>query len=170
MGAASTDQPLQVLILCTGNSARSVLAEATLNHLAKGRFRAWSAGSRPAGRVHPAAIAQLRASGIPTEGLASKSWDAFARDDAPAFDIVLTVCDAAAGEPCPVFLGAPVRAHWGQPDPAAVEGPPEVVAKAFRDAHNLIARRIDRLLKLPLASIPRTEWRTWLDRIAREVV
>lgn len=169
MGIPPTDQPIHVLILCTGNSARSVLAEATLNHLAKGRFRAWSAGSRPAGRVNPAAIAQLEASGIPTEGLSSKSWDAFVTDDAPYFDIVITVCDSAAGETCPVLLGAPVRTHWGQPDPAAVEGPPEAIAKAFREAHNLVARRIDRLLKLPLASIPRAEWRIWLDRIGREV-
>jgi protein-tyrosine-phosphatase len=169
MGIPPTDHPIHVLILCTGNSARSVLAEATLNHLAKGRFRAWSAGSRPAGRVNPAAIAQLEASGISTAGLSSKSWDAFATDDAPHFDIVITVCDSAAGETCPVFLGAPVRTHWGQPDPAAVEGPPEAIAHAFREAHNLIVRRIDRLMKLPLASIPRAEWRTWLDRIGREV-
>ncbi len=169
MGIPPTDRPIHVLILCTGNSARSVLAEATLNHLAKGRFRAWSAGSRPVGRVNPAAIAQLEASGISTEGLRSKSWDEFIRDGAPQFDIVITVCDSAAGETCPVFFGAPVRTHWGQPDPAAVVGPPESIATAFREAHNLIVRRFDRLLKLPLASIPRTEWRTWLDRIGREV-
>jgi protein-tyrosine-phosphatase len=169
MGNSPSDRPIHVLFLCTGNSARSVLAEATLNHLAKGRFRAWSAGSRPAGRVNPGAIAQLELSGIPTSGLRSKSWDEFAREDAPEFDIVITICDAAAGESCPVFLGAPVRVHWGQPDPAAVEGPPEAIAAAFRDAHNLIVRRLDRLLKLPLASIPRAEWSTWLDRIAREV-
>jgi protein-tyrosine-phosphatase len=163
----STDRPIHVLILCTGNSARSVLAEATLNHLAKGRFRAWSAGSRPAGRVNPAAIAQLEASGIMTTGLRSKSWDEFARDDAPVFDLVITVCDSAAGEVCPLFLGAPVRTHWGQPDPAAVESPPEAVAMAFREAHDLITRRLDRLLDLPLASIPRAEWRIWLDPIGR---
>jgi protein-tyrosine-phosphatase len=163
----ATDRPIHVLILCTGNSARSVLAEATLNHLAKGRFRAWSAGSRPAGRVNPAAIAQLEASGIMTTGLRSKSWDEFARDDAPVFDLVITVCDSAAGEVCPLFLGAPVRTHWGQPDPAAVEFPPEAVARAFREAHDLITRRLDRLLDLPLASIPRAEWRIWLDPIGR---
>jgi protein-tyrosine-phosphatase len=169
MAIPKTDAPIHVLILCTGNSARSVLAEATLNHLAQGRFRAFSAGSRPAGRVNPAAIAQLEASGIQTAGLRSKSWDEFAAEGAPDIDLVITVCDSAAGETCPIFLGAPVRTHWGQPDPAAVESPPTAVIEAFREAHQLLIRRLDRLLALPLASIPRAEWRNWLDPIGREI-
>lgn len=167
MSIPAHDPVIQLLILCTGNSARSVLAEATLNHLAKGRFRAFSAGSRPAGRVHPLALAQLEAGGIPVDGLRSKSWEEFTVDGATEFDVVITVCDAAAGETCPVFLGAPVRTHWGQPDPAAVQTSPEDAARAFREAHALITRRVRRLLELPLASVPRSEWRQWLDPIGQ---
>lgn len=162
------DAPLRILFLCTGNSARSILAEATLNHLARGRFQAASAGSRPAGAVHPAALRQLERSGIRTDGLRSKSWDEFAGEDAPTFDVVVTVCDRAAGESCPVFFGGFVRTHWGQPDPAAARGGPDVLQRAFEDAHATVIRRVRRLLDLPLAAIPRAEWRGALDRIGRD--
>ena len=162
------DAPLRILFLCTGNSARSILAEATLNHLARGRFLAASAGSRPAGAVHPAALRQLERGGIRTAGLRSKSWDEFSGEDAQAFDIVVTVCDRAAGEDCPVFFGGFVRSHWGQPDPAAAKGPPEAVQRAFEVAHATVIRRVRRLLDLPLAAIPRVEWRGALDRVGRD--
>jgi protein-tyrosine-phosphatase len=160
--------PLQVLFLCTGNSARSILAEATLNHLARGRFTAVSAGSRPTGSVHPLALRQLERAGMSTTGLRSKSWDEFTGDEAPTFDIVVTVCDRAAGEECPVFFGGFVRTHWGQPDPAAVSGPPAAVERAFAEAHAQVALRVRRLLDLPLEAIPRAEWRGALDRIGRD--
>lgn len=158
--------PLQVLFLCTGNAARSILAEATLNHLARGRFVAASAGSRPAGQVHPATLRQLARSGIPTTGLRSKSWDEFTGEGAPEFDIVVTVCDRAAGEPCPVFFGGFVRTHWGQPDPVAA-GPAASLERAFDLAHARVISRVRRLLDLPLESIPRVEWRGALDRVSR---
>lgn len=160
--------PLQVLFLCTGNSARSILAEATLNHLARGRFVASSAGSRPTGTVHPAALRQLERGGISAAGLRSKSWDEFTGEDAPTFDIVVTVCDRAAGEDCPVFFGGFVRTHWGQADPAATTGSPQAVERAFADAHARIIGRVRRLLDLPLEAIPRAEWRGALDRIGRD--
>jgi protein-tyrosine-phosphatase len=160
--------PLSVLFLCTGNSARSILAEATLNHLARGRFTAASAGSHPAGAVNPGALRQLERSGIATAGLRSKSWDEFTAEGAPPFDIVVTVCDRAAGETCPVFFGGFVRTHWGQPDPAAVSAPPEAVEKAFAAAHSTVIGRVRRLLDLPLESIPRSEWRAALDRIGHD--
>jgi protein-tyrosine-phosphatase len=162
------NRPLSVLFLCTGNSARSVLAEATLNHLARGRFVASSAGSFPTGNVNPAAIAQLQRSGIATADLRSKSWDEFSADDAPAFDIVVTVCDRAAGETCPVFFGGFVRTHWGQADPAAVTAPAAAVERAFSDAHAIAIARVRKLLDLPLESLPRSEWRGVLDRIGRD--
>lgn len=161
------DAPLQVLFLCTANSARSILAEATLNHLARGRFVAASAGSRPAGAVHPLALRQLERAGMPTHGLRSKSWDEFTGDQAPNFDIVVTVCDRAAGEECPVFFGGFVRTHWGQPDPAAVGGT-AAGERAFAEAHARVAGRVRRLLDLPLEAIPRAEWRGALDRIGRD--
>lgn len=160
------DAPLQVLFLCTGNSARSILAEATLNHLARGRFLAASAGSRPAGAVHPLALRQLERAGMSTAGLRSKSWDEFTGEDAPAFDIVVTVCDRAAGEECPVFFGGFVRTHWGQADPAAAAG--AAAERAFAEAHARVAARVRRLLDLPLEAIPRAEWRGALDRIGRD--
>lgn len=159
---------IQVLFLCTGNSARSILAEATLNHLARGRFKAASAGSHPVGAVHPGALRQLERSGIRTEGLRPKSWEEFSGEDAPTFDVVVTVCDRAAGEPCPVFIGGFVRTHWGQSDPAAARGGPEAIQRAFEDAHATVIRRVRRLLDLPLAAIPRAEWRAALDRIGRD--
>ena len=138
-----------VLFLCTGNSARSILAEAYLNHAGRGRFSAHSAGSHPAGRVNPVALELLRETGLPTAGARSKSWDEFARPDAPKIDFVVTVCDSAAAEVCPVWPGHPVKAHWGVPDPAAVEGTDEQKRRAFKDALTTLSRRIDLFLALP---------------------
>jgi arsenate reductase (thioredoxin) len=147
------DRPYDVLFLCTGNSARSILAESVLNHRGGGRFRAWSAGSHPAGRVNPHAIALLRQLGLPTDDLRSKSWDEFAAPGAPPLDFVLTVCDNAAGEVCPVWPGQPVTAHWGLPDPAAVEGSDDDKAKAFRDTYVALERRISLFTGLPIAGL-----------------
>jgi arsenate reductase len=143
--------PITVLFLCTGNSARSVLAEATLNHLpaARGRFRAFSAGSHPKGQVHPLALDLLRAEGLPIDGLRSKSWDEFAGPGAPALDFIITVCDSAAAETCPVWPGHPATAHWGVPDPAAVEGPEAQRTQAFREAYLALRQRIERFAGLP---------------------
>ncbi|WP_108471630.1 arsenate reductase ArsC [Rhodanobacter thiooxydans] len=154
--------PCRVLFICTGNSARSILSEATLNHLGAGRFAAFSAGSRPTGRVHPQAIEELKARGIATEGLASKSWDRFTEAGAPPLDIVITVCDNAASETCPVLFGDFVRSHWGLPDPAAQDTD---IAAAFRRAHRLIERRITALLQLPVETMGRDELQQTLDRI-----
>lgn len=139
-----------VLFLCTGNSARSILAEAILNDRGRGRFRAFSAGSHPKGAVHPQALALLERLGLPTEGLRSKAWDEFARPGAPPLDFVFTVCDDAAGEVCPIWPGQPVTAHWGQPDPAAVEGTALEKANAFREAFRTLEERIDLFLSRPL--------------------
>ena len=135
-----------VLFLCTGNSARSILAEAYLNARGKGQFRAFSAGSRPNGTVNPFALKLLQKHGIGTEGLRSKSWDEFARPGAPALDFVFTVCDNAAGETCPYWPGQPVTAHWGVEDPAAVDGGDEEKRRAFLQAFTLLSARIDRFL------------------------
>lgn len=140
-----------VLVLCTGNSARSVLAEKTLAARGAGRFQAYSAGSQPTGRVNPFALAQLAAAGIPADDVRSKSWDEFSGDRAPPLDLVITVCDSAAAESCPVFLGDFLRTHWGLPDPAAVEGSDEVKAAAFAHAHAVIGARVDAMLALPEA-------------------
>lgn len=148
-----TQQPLQVLFLCTGNSARSVLAESLLNHLGRGEFVAHSAGSHPKGEVHPAAIALLEELHLPTRGLRSKSWDEFAQPDAPRLDFVFTVCDNAAGEVCPVWFGAPVRAHWGVADPAAVTEPGAAQQQAFRTALHELETRIRQFLSLPVRSM-----------------
>jgi len=147
------DRPYNVLFLCTGNSARSILAESVLNHRGGGRFRAWSAGSHPAGRVNPHAIALLRQLGLPTDDLRSKSWDEFAAPSAPPLDFVFTVCDNAAGEVCPVWPGQPVTAHWGLPDPAAVEGSDDDTTKAFRDTYVALERRISLFNSLPIAGL-----------------
>lgn len=148
---AMTDTTYNVLFLCTGNSARSILAEAILNREGKGRFRAFSAGSFPKGEVHPAALALLRELDIPADGYRSKSWDEFAAEGAPELDFVFTVCDNAAGETCPIWPGQPMTAHWGIEDPAAVEG--EGQRQAFWVAYQAMQRRIQLFLALPLESI-----------------
>jgi len=145
-------QPYNVLFLCTGNSARSVMAEALLNVLGKGRFHASSAGSFPSGRVQPIAAELARAFGY-TEPLRSKSWDEFAQTDSPAIDMVITVCDNAAGEVCPIWPGQPVTAHWGVPDPVAVDSDEEGRRRAFQSAWLMLRRRIDLLLALPLEKL-----------------
>jgi arsenate reductase len=143
-----------VLFLCTGNSARSILAESLLRHFGGDRFRAFSAGSEPAGAVQPLALQQIRNVGLPDTGLRSKSVDEFLGEDAPPIDIVITVCDNAA-ENCPVFPGRPITAHWGMPDPAAVEGTEEERAQAYRNARAELDRRVKLLTNLPLASLDR---------------
>jgi len=142
-----------VLFLCTGNSARSIMAEALLNHKGRGSFTAYSAGSHPSGTPRPEALAQLQSAGIGIEGLRSKSWDELATPGAPHLDFVFTVCDNAANETCPYWLGRPMTAHWGIPDPAAVKGTPEEIARAFRDAFEILDHRIGLFLSLPLATL-----------------
>ena len=142
-----------VLFLCTGNSARSILAESLLNQLGQGRFRAFSAGSHPGGRVNPFALELLEKNHFPTGDLRSKSWDEFAQTDAPPLDFVITVCDNAAGEVCPVWPGQPMTAHWGIPDPAAVEGTDDVKRRAFVDAMNQLQRRISMFVSLPFHTL-----------------
>jgi arsenate reductase len=147
------EEVYHVLFLCTGNSARSIMAEAMLNHLGRGRFKAYSAGSHPNGRVNPFAIEMMQAAGLDTAGLRSKSWEEFARPDAPHFDFILTVCDNAAGEVCPVWPGKPITAHWGVEDPAAVQGTDEEKRAAFRSAAAALRRRIELLIALPDAKL-----------------
>ncbi|MDQ6646726.1 MAG: arsenate reductase ArsC [Pseudomonadota bacterium] len=156
--------PCRVLFICTGNSARSILSEATLNHLGKGRFEAFSAGSQPTGRVNPYAIEELKALGVPTDGLSSKSWDRFTGEGAPPLDIVITVCDNAANESCPVLFGDFVKSHWGQPDPAAAHGA-GAATEAFRLAHTLVLYRVTALLKLPVETMSRDALKQALDHI-----
>jgi arsenate reductase (thioredoxin) len=147
--------PLSVLFLCTGNSARSILAEAVLNDpvVGQGRFTAYSAGSHPRGAVNPFALDLLNELGLPTAGLRSKSWDEFAAPTAPRLDVVVTVCDDAASETCPVWPGHPATAHWGLPDPAAVEGDAERKRAAFRDTYTVLRRRIGHFTQVPFASL-----------------
>jgi arsenate reductase len=142
-----------VLFLCTGNSARSILAEGLLNSKGQGRFTAYSAGSHPSGTPRPEALMQLQSAGIPIQGLRSKSWDEFAGPDAPQMDFIFTVCDNAAGEQCPYWPGHPMTAHWGIPDPAAVKGTPEEIARAFQDAFVILDRRVSLFLALPIATL-----------------
>lgn len=158
-------RPCRVLFICTGNSARSILAEATLNHLGQGRFEAFSGGSQPAGRVNPHALEELASTGISGENLSSKSWDQFVGEGAPPLDIVITVCDNAAKEPCPVLFGNFVRSHWGLPDPAAVTGSETVIRAAFRHAHTLITDRLTALMKLPVETMTPAELKQALGRI-----
>ena len=146
-----------VLFICTGNSARSILAEGLMNSMGAGRgFRAFSAGSHPKGQVHPLALKTLAAHRVPSDGFRSKSWDEFAQPGAPRMDFVFTVCDQAAGEVCPLWPGQPMTAHWGMPDPAAVEGSDEAKAKAFADTFITLRRRIERMLALPIHTLDRT--------------
>lgn len=147
-----TDRKYNVLFLCTGNSARSILAESILNHKWGKRFQGFSAGSHPAGQVNPGALGLLGSLGYPTEGFRSKSWDEFAQPGAPPLDFVFTVCDNAAGEVCPVWPGQPMTAHWGVPDPAHIEDP-VASAEAFRNAFRLLSRRIELFANLPISSI-----------------
>lgn len=149
----SDNKPYNVLFICTGNSARSIMAEGLMNDLGHGKFRAYSAGSHPKGEVHPLALVTLKHFKIPSNGYRSKGWEEFASPDAPALDFVFTVCDNAAGEACPIWPGLPMTAHWGVPDPAAVEGTPEQQAKAFLDAAVMLRRRIQLMLALPLQSL-----------------
>jgi arsenate reductase len=142
-----------VLFLCTGNSARSIMAEAILDSLGGRRFRGYSAGSHPKGRVHPIALEVLARAGCRTAGLRSKDWSEFTGPDAPRIDYVITLCDAAAGEPCPAFPGKFVRAHWGMPDPAAVDGSEEAELRAFLEALATLRRRIQRFTSLPFSSV-----------------
>ena len=142
-----------VLFLCTGNSARSVLSEAMLNHLGAGRFRAFSAGSKPSGSVHPASLRLLQRKGLPIAGLRSKSWDEFSAKEAPQMDMILTVCGNAAGEACPVWLGHPVTAHWGVDDPAACKGSEDEQDKVFEQAYQRLSHRIELLISLPIEKL-----------------
>lgn len=159
-------EPVRVAFICTGNSARSILSEALLNHLGGGRFLAVSAGTRPTGQVNPGALAALRRAGIPTDGLRSKDLAELQDPEAPRVDIVVTVCDAAAGEECPLWPGMPVAAHWGLPDPAAVTGDERAVASAFDQAMATIRRRIEAFVALPVASMDRGTLQRALDDIA----
>ena len=157
-----------VLFLCTGNSARSIMAEATLNHRGHDAFAAFSAGSHPSGNVRPEALEQLRRAGIPTEGLRSKSWDEFAKPESPQMDFIFTVCDNAANEVCPIWPGHPMTAHWGVPDPATAAGTPEQIARAFHDAYCMLDRRIQLFLSLPLSTLDRIAIKREIDWIGHE--
>lgn len=158
-----------VLFLCTGNSARSILGEAIVNHLGQGRFRGFSAGSHPRGRVNPYALELLASMRLPTEGLSSKSWDLFAEEAAPRMDFIFTVCDNAAGEVCPVWPGHPITAHWGIPDPAEVGGSAAASRAAFRQAYAELESRIKRFLSLPVATLDKATLKKRLDAIGHEL-
>ena len=156
-----------VLFLCTGNSARSIMAEAILNHRGKGVFAAYSAGSHPSGTPRPEALAQIAASGMPIEGLRSKSWDEFAGPGARQMDFVFTVCDNAANEVCPYWPGQPMTAHWGIEDPAAMKGTPEEIQRAFRDAFVVLERRIGLFISLPLTTLEQFAIKSEIEKIGR---
>ncbi len=162
--------PFNVLFLCTGNSARSILGEAAINHLAigGGKFRGYSAGSHPKGSVHPLALDILRQNHIPTDGLRSKSWEEFAGPGAPHLDFVFTVCDQAAAEECPIWPGQPMTAHWGVPDPAALAGSDEEKRRAFRQTFLLLRRRIELFACLPLDKLAGLALQERLNQIGRE--
>ncbi len=162
-----SDKVYNVLFICTGNSARSILAEGLMNHLGAGRFRAYSAGSHPNGTVNPFALQTLAERRIPTDGFRSKSWDEFALSGAPKLDFAFTVCDNAAGEVCPVWPGQPMTAHWGVPDPAAVEGTDTQMAKAFMDTAITLKRRIELVMSLPLNSLAGMSLQREIDRIGK---
>ena len=156
-----------VLFLCTGNSARSIMAEAILNHKGRGQFVAYSAGSHPSGQPRPEALRQIESAGMSVDGLRSKSWNEFSAPGAPNLDFVFTVCDNAANEVCPYWPGQPVTAHWGIPDPAAVNGTPEEIARAFNDAFVVLDRRIGLFLSLPLGTLAQLSLKQKLDEIGR---
>jgi arsenate reductase len=157
-----------VLFLCTGNSARSIMAEAVMNYKGRPNFTAYSAGSHPSGAVRPEAIAQLETARVPTSGLRSKSWDEFAQPESPKLDFVITVCDNAANEVCPFWPGHPTTAHWGIPDPAAVKGTANDIDRAYRDAFMTLERRITLFLNLPLASIDDLAIKQEVDKIGHQ--
>jgi len=161
------DDHYNVLFLCTGNSARSIMAEGIMNSKGRPRFTAYSAGSHPSGTVRTEALRQLEAAHIPTDGFRSKSWDEFSTPDAPNLDFVFTVCDSAAKEVCPIWPGQPMTAHWGVPDPAAVKGTEEEIRRAYREAFFVLDRRISLFLCLPLATIDGFALKTKLDDIGR---
>lgn len=163
-----TDRIYNVLFLCTGNSARSVLAEVLMNARGQGRFHAFSAGSHPAGAVNPLSLRTLELAGLPTEGLRSKSWDEFALPDAPKMDFVFTVCDNAAGEVCPVWPGQPISAHWGFEDPAAATGTEAERLAVFADIFRQIDRRVSAFAALPIASLDKLALKRELDRMGEE--
>jgi arsenate reductase len=162
-----TNLPFNVLFLCTGNSARSIIAEAILNEAGRGRFRAFSAGSHPKGHVNPEALRLLQSLGYDTSGFRSKSWGEFADPGAPLLDFVFTVCDNAAGETCPVWLGQPMTAHWGIPDPAEAKGTPAEIAFAFKDAYRMLHQRISVFTSLPLKSLDQLSLQKKLREIGR---
>jgi arsenate reductase len=164
---AMSDKVFNVLILCTGNSARSIMAEALFNTLGNGRFKAYSAGSHPTGKVNPFAIEQVKAVGYATEQLRSKSWEEFAQPDSPVMDFVITVCDNAAGEVCPVWPGQPISAHWGFEDPAAVQGSNEAKHQAFRKIFHQIRNRVSLFTSLPLANLDRLAIKQEMDAIGK---
>jgi arsenate reductase len=161
------ERTYNVLVLCTGNSARSILGEVLFNALGKGRFVAYSAGSKPAGQVNPFALELLKQQGFATEGLRSKNWDEFAAPGAPEFDFIFTVCDNAAGEACPLWLGTPATAHWGIPDPAAVSGDDAAKRAAFRKASDQLARRIQLFMSLPIEKLDKLVLKEKLAEIGR---
>ena len=165
MRTQEPEQPYNVLFLCTGNSARSIIGEAILNRIGKGKFHAYSAGSMPRGDVNPHALALLKRLDFPTDGLRSKSWDAFAVPGAPRLDFIFTVCDNAANEVCPAWPGQPMTAHWGIPDPAAATGSDADIAQAFRDAFMALQRRIELFANLPVKSLDRLSLKKRLDEI-----
>ncbi|WP_271022327.1 arsenate reductase ArsC [Rhizobium sp. RCAM05973] len=161
----TTDRVYNVLFLCTGNSSRSILAESILNTEGKGRFKAYSAGSQPKGEVNPHALTELAAQGYPSTGFRSKSWDEFAEPGAPEMDFIFTVCDSAAGEACPVWIGHPMTAHWGIEDPAAMEGNEIEKGRAFAQAARYLKNRISLFVNLPLATIDKLALETHLRQI-----
>jgi arsenate reductase len=165
---SAAEKSFNVLFLCTGNSARSILAEAIMNDLGAGRFHAYSAGSMPKGEPHPMALDLIRKTGLPVEGLRSKSWDEFAAADAPKMDFVFTVCDNAANEVCPIWPGQPMTAHWGLPDPAAVEGDEVAQRLAFAETYRLLSNRIRIFASLPLRSLDELSLQNRLNEIGRE--
>jgi arsenate reductase len=168
IGRGVGEKVYNVLFLCTGNSARSIMAEVMTNHLGRGRFRAFSAGSHPGGKVNPFAIETMQAAGLATDGLRSKSWDEFAAPGAPPIDFIFTVCDNAASEACPVWPGKPAIAHWGVPDPAAVEGSDQEKRAAFREAATILRRRIELFVRLPIDKVDRLSLQAKLKEIGRQ--